>query len=580
MGVPVMSLLLAAAAYTDMQFRWPLDLPRHLSGTLGEKRGKSLHQGIDIKTRGRTGYALYAIAPGRLTRLSSKETGYGNMILINHEGYVSQYAHMEAFEEGRFSLNSLAKLVKTLYGGENVDIKFNRSRIQFRKGDVVGYSGESGSGPPHLHLALREAGGSVNALKLIPVPDSDIPEIRHLFVCIERNGTTVRERRVLVRGSRGRYNLEEEPLGLEEGERLFLKLSCHDTISSRNKVAPYRIEMRENGSLLYRLTFDKILWKDYRYGRLIYDPSHPLIDGDTNYTYFLYRREGNAFSGLETLNDGYLDTRPGKSRISISVADIAGNTARLEFDAVKKKSTGGDPAAGYVQISRRKRTVLSEPGGGFTVQIGPGALPGNCLVKAERLGRGELERRVLKITGSREGDISPLYALHPFDVTYNRPVRISLRRPAGISPAEARGILVYHLLDETYPSPLKTRYNRQRDAFEAVSTSGGYFLVLRDKVAPGIYVPPVHNFAADDGAVRKIRLAIYDNLSGVSLRSMRCFVDGERYPFRYEGDRNWIELALPKKRIGRGLHHVLVTFSDRAGNPSVFRSLLQFPEKD
>jgi len=78
---------------------WPLELPRRLSGTLGEIRGTSMHYGIDVKTNGRNGYRVNAVADGEIQSLISKPWGYGKGIYLRHnDEYMSVYGHLDAFE--------------------------------------------------------------------------------------------------------------------------------------------------------------------------------------------------------------------------------------------------------------------------------------------------------------------------------------------------------------------------------------------------------------------------------------------------------------------------------------------------
>ena len=46
--------------YPTNYFRSPLDISLHLSGTFGELRNNHFHAGVDIKTKRRTGFPVYA----------------------------------------------------------------------------------------------------------------------------------------------------------------------------------------------------------------------------------------------------------------------------------------------------------------------------------------------------------------------------------------------------------------------------------------------------------------------------------------------------------------------------------------
>ena len=50
----------------------PLDIPLVLSGTFAELRGNHFHGGIDIKTQGRSGLRIDAVADGYVSRVAVK----------------------------------------------------------------------------------------------------------------------------------------------------------------------------------------------------------------------------------------------------------------------------------------------------------------------------------------------------------------------------------------------------------------------------------------------------------------------------------------------------------------------------
>ena len=66
-GVLCLALLATAvsAGAEPAPLRWPLDLkPAALTSTFGETRSSSFHAGVDLKTWGKTGYPVYAVADG------------------------------------------------------------------------------------------------------------------------------------------------------------------------------------------------------------------------------------------------------------------------------------------------------------------------------------------------------------------------------------------------------------------------------------------------------------------------------------------------------------------------------------
>ncbi|RPG64119.1 MAG: M23 family metallopeptidase [Flammeovirgaceae bacterium TMED290] len=127
----------------------------YLSGNLGELRGSHFHMGIDIKTFGRINEPIYAADDGFVERIFISGTGYGKAIYLKHNnGTKTVYAHLNKF-------NSELDKYSTSYQYRNKLFKVNLfpgSRFFYKKGDLIGYSGNSGSsGGPHLHFELRDS---------------------------------------------------------------------------------------------------------------------------------------------------------------------------------------------------------------------------------------------------------------------------------------------------------------------------------------------------------------------------------------------------------------------------------------
>ncbi|UCF80756.1 MAG: M23 family metallopeptidase [Acidobacteriota bacterium] len=135
---------------------WPLPKSRALTATFGEYRGLRLHAGIDLSTFGRTGLEVRAVERGRIVRLKVERRGYGRALYVEHpNGLVSVYAHLERFEEDTLGLETLVRTYQrardTPYPG---DI-YPEPSLAVERGQTIGYSGESGAGPPHLHVEFR-----------------------------------------------------------------------------------------------------------------------------------------------------------------------------------------------------------------------------------------------------------------------------------------------------------------------------------------------------------------------------------------------------------------------------------------
>lgn len=572
----IIILVISPAPFrSEDAFLWPVKLPKGLSGTLGEKRGHFLHNGIDIKTNGRNGHPVYATASGLIHRIISREQGYGNAIQIRHSNsHYSFYAHLKKFEDIRFRIDSLIPLLKILYNRDSIDFKFNETKCLFNRGDVIGFTGESGSGYPHLHLEFRDKSGTINPMRYIPIADNTKPVISNIFLCIERDQSTVYEKRIRVSAKGGGYRPEVDPIRAEIQGKAFFKVSCFDRVGALNRVGIYRIQLFEEDKEIYGIQFDGLRWQDYRYGALIYDISKSSLDGKLTYTYFLCRREVNNFSGLSTSGNGYIPLSKGEKKFRIRVHDYAGNSAEVAFAVVPAFSDSTDLKATH--LKRGKRYTIANKSREIALHYKPNTLYSDTLIRVREVSPDGIARYLHEKFSITRNDVLKVYSIFPHDIVYRYPLKITISRPLRTTPTEARGILIYHFFDGEYPQPLSTQYSIRHDVFMTETSTNGFFALIRDRKAPTIVLPPTHEFIKDIAVYRKMRFYTRDNLSGIQLTSINCYIDGELYPFRFDNDRKWIEFQLPRSAIERGLHHILIRCEDYSGNGGEFRGLFGF----
>jgi len=106
----------------------------HFGPRVAPTRGASTnHNGVDYPAP--IGTPVYASADGKVEAAKTGNTGYGNMVMLNHGGRVTTgYAHLDRF---------------VVSAGEEV-----------KKGQIIGYVGNSGTSTgPHLHYMMTNERG-------------------------------------------------------------------------------------------------------------------------------------------------------------------------------------------------------------------------------------------------------------------------------------------------------------------------------------------------------------------------------------------------------------------------------------
>ena len=137
-------------------FRYPLDGVPKLNSNFGEIRPNHFHMGLDLSTGGKENLPIYAVADGYVGRIKIEEGGFGNAIYIYHpNGTSSLYAHLNFFA---YPINQYVKLQQYKLESWSVDLKLPSTLIPVKKGDFIGYSGNTGASEgPHVHFEIRNA---------------------------------------------------------------------------------------------------------------------------------------------------------------------------------------------------------------------------------------------------------------------------------------------------------------------------------------------------------------------------------------------------------------------------------------
>lgn len=163
-------------------YLWPTDASTFLSSTFGETRTAHFHAGLDIKTWGKEGFKVFATKDGVLHRIGLSARGYGKVVYLKHDdGTYSLYAHLQSFTP---IIQNLADSIRFRDYRFEIDEYVETKGIRFNQGDVIGLSGSSGIGPPHLHFEIRsENEAPFNALSTnLEVKDTRPPILHSILI--------------------------------------------------------------------------------------------------------------------------------------------------------------------------------------------------------------------------------------------------------------------------------------------------------------------------------------------------------------------------------------------------------------
>ncbi|UCH09814.1 MAG: M23 family metallopeptidase, partial [Fidelibacterota bacterium] len=210
--VAFVGLLLLAGVGLGQEYEWPTEAGRKITATFGDMRPpRRYHAGLDISTNGGSGYPVVAVEDGFIDRVLVSTQGYGKAIYLRlKDKRVAVYAHLQKFTP---HLDQRVRVLQEQRGHYALDLRFQRTDYPIRRGDIIGYTGDTGTiSGPHLHFEIRDPGNyPLNPLTHgVAFEDDTHPEFESLAIiplspATVAHGSTLPSIIPVVRVRPGRY---------------------------------------------------------------------------------------------------------------------------------------------------------------------------------------------------------------------------------------------------------------------------------------------------------------------------------------------------------------------------------------
>ena len=321
---------------------WPVKRKIDLSSGFGDYRQNRFHTGVDIRTGGKSGESIYSPVDGYIHRIRTSYTGYGKGLYIKGDnGYIYVFAHLKAFDAPIDSVVKHAQLAAKRY---YQDLYLPKDSLRVKKGDFLGYSGQTGAGAPHLHFEKRTADNlPLNPLNHdFALEDNIAPTFEKIgFKQLENdqlfdNGIRDIELDVFKNRTNGNYYLDTV-LYFKNSFGIFT--SVYDQMRQGGmRQTAYSAKLYIDDELYYESVFDTLNFDVQRSVNFEYEYSH-AIDGEKRVRR-LYHNYGNEYEGSSSPNnsDGIIgrdnSLEPGYHKVRIVAADCFGNVSTLHFDFI------------------------------------------------------------------------------------------------------------------------------------------------------------------------------------------------------------------------------------------------------
>jgi hypothetical protein len=315
-------------------------MKRHidLSSGFGDFRENRFHAGIDLRTGGEIGERVFSPVNGYVWRIKMSYRGYGKGLYVRgDDGYLYVFGHLSEFAERIDSCVKAAQLQEHRY---YVDLYFPDDSLLVQAGELIAYSGETGTGAPHLHFEKRTADNlPINPLLHgYEIDDKTRPVFRRVgFELTDDTSVFLDGNRKLyypVREKKpGLYVLDSVPyLNRPFG----ILADCFDQMRAGGmRQSVRKLTLMVDNSIRYELLYDTL---DYAVGRTVnlnYDYREAVED--RKHVSCLYLKTGNSFPWARPAgpHNGICGLDPrmemGTHRVTVLAEDCCGNKSELRF---------------------------------------------------------------------------------------------------------------------------------------------------------------------------------------------------------------------------------------------------------
>ena len=328
-------IILALVSFTYSQnYHWPTIGSKAMSSNFGEFRDGGYHMGIDIKTLEETGWPVYAVDDGYISRMVSNFSGYGKgLYLTLNDGNVAVYAHLEEFA---FRLETIFYSLQAKNNSYIVNEYFSPEQFPFKKGDIIGYTGNTGASfGPHLHFELRNSKSQpinplINGLNIEDYRNPRVFQIGviPLSTSSKINGSSIPRAYPLYAATTG--GGLELPDTVSCFGPIGIAIEIDDKIQgAKNKYQVQSIQLLVDDQNIFSLNYSKL---DYDEKSTVNQTRenrfHRLNLGSFTKLYKL-----KTFSNSTIVNagvSGVLNLTPGYHKVEIQISDASGNTTRVK----------------------------------------------------------------------------------------------------------------------------------------------------------------------------------------------------------------------------------------------------------
>ena len=524
----------------------PIDLPLNLSGTFGEFRSSHFHYGLDVTTNKKPGYNVYSIDSGSIVRINVSTSGYGKVLYISHpNGLTSIYAHLKEFSP---KIQEYIKTQQYLNKSYSIQKFFNNGEIKVNKGDLIGYTGNTGgSSGPHLHFEIRDTKSQnpINPLSFnYKYDDSNRPIIKSLYVFDEGDS--------FKKDNPKKYEIKKINDSLYIADKIIysnkigIGIEVYDRQSKNNynRNGVYEVKMFLDSVLSFSYKMDKINISESIFRKVFYDYS--LLKTKKIRVQKVYYPPNSKLNFLNhNINTGIFQSNDkGEKDVLIEVIDWNNNKTYLSFkiegvtsDIIEKNISGIEIFPNQKYLIKKNNTEIE-------------------------FKRNSFFNKVALDIESQNDTLIIHKDLYPLRKSYN--IKIFKKVQDSIIKRQSYIGLINNNGTLSYLNTIK-----KDEFFSTNSSILGSYVLSRDSISPEVK-PLNFSLNKDVSNQKTIRLRVYDKTSGI--KSYNVLINDKWALFEHEPKSNLIFHQIEDGIIKNGENNINIKVIDGVGNETEINS--------
>ncbi|MBK8398944.1 MAG: M23 family metallopeptidase [Leptospiraceae bacterium] len=551
------------------EYGWPILGNKLVTGSFGEFRYYHFHLGQDFATEAKNGIPLIAMTDGKVIKLQSYRYSIGNAIILLHDdGYMSRYGHMSAFADNVWSSIQDKDVLEKKKRRQDFEYTLtNSEQIRVKKGDVIGYSGDTGIGPSHLHLEIFKdniyynpadfglnyfAFGGINVYAVDLVPENNKGFI---------NGKNITKTlRFKLDKDKKLIPIKDEIIKIK-GE-VSVSVYGSETSGRSNRIGFQKILLHLNGTELQEINFSKISSLHTFRSCFVLDNYRSRMNGKP-FKYFTHTKEGNTLLGFKNqqVGSGIIKSqnlKEGENEITLTLFGISKNPTTIKIKAISDNTDYPDGEIKKYNLQHDNYITIATPD-----KKGEAFFPAYSIFTQGNFSIEKSKNQTVVDKGI--GLESEIYTVDPDYREFNLGYDLYIKLDKEINP-EKFGLYQLNNKGKIMRNFSGIYFNTTEKFFRARIKATGNFAILSDYAKPNLRIYRHKNNHIFKGSDFKIYLITSDVGTGISEPSLQVKVDDKEAYLDLDPETGLREIFYPDSMKDVGKHTITAKAKDRANN--------------